>query len=142
MLYSLEWSIFVLPWKLLESSYNYGRGHCPNSSTPFIECPILNFRESPLHRRSSPLECQGEAGRRGSRGCQASPMKDTTGEALLMNTEEASQKKDTGEGVHLLILPTTGKGTSIGEGGLIQRGRGIFRGFLKMWRPLESQGTS
>ena len=81
------------------------------------------FQTEPLAEEEPPQACLGEAGRRGSRGCQASPM-DTAGEG------------------HLLTLLTMGKGTSIGgEGVFIQRGRGIFRGSSKMWKPPGSQGT-
>ena len=82
------------------------------------------FQTEPLAEEELPRACLGEAGRRGSRGCQASPM-DTTGE----------------QG-HLLTPLTMGRGRSIGGAGVfIQRGRGTFRGFLKMLRPLGSQGT-
>ena len=80
------------------------------------------FQTKPLAEEEPLRACLGEAGRRGSRGCQASP-------------------KDTGE-AHLLTPPTMGKGMSIGgEGVPIQRGRGTFRGFLRMLRRLGSQGT-
>ena len=109
----MECCVSVLPLELSESCY---------AEEGVDDCTKQIFQTEPLAEEEPPRACLGEAGRRGSRGCQASP-------------------KDTGE-AHLPTPPTTGRGMSIGgEGVLIQRGRGTFRGFLKMSRPLGSQGT-
>ena len=105
------------------SSHGWGSGR-PLQPLHQNEYSIQIFRQ-PLHRRSLPRACQGEAGRRGSRVCQASP-------------EDTKVKA---EGDRLPSLLTMGRETSIGEGAHIQRDKGIFKGFLKMLKPLESQGV-